>query len=185
MISSKEEIKEYIDADLDFIKERNLLLLWLKGSELYPIVKFITCLRHYEYYYNKSQEKRLSPADFFKKHLWRFFYRHTQLRYSLYIGVNCAGKGLHLMHPGFRRMMNQKLGENVTILPMVLIGKKHPNTSAKAVIGNNVYIGTGATILAPVKIGNNVVIGAGAVVTHDVQDGAVVGGLPAKELKSR
>jgi len=47
------------------------------------------------------------------------------------------------------------------------------------IIGNNVRIGSNATIL-PVKIGNNVVIGAGAVVTKDVPDHCVVKGNPAR-----
>jgi acetyltransferase-like isoleucine patch superfamily enzyme len=47
------------------------------------------------------------------------------------------------------------------------------------VIGNDVRIGSNATIL-PVTIGNNVVIGAGAVVTKDIPDNTVVKGNPAK-----
>ena len=47
------------------------------------------------------------------------------------------------------------------------------------IIGNNVRIGSNATIL-PVKIGHNVVIGAGAVVTKDVPDNYTVKGNPAK-----
>ena len=120
MILKKTDIKEYIDADLNFIRHRNLFVLWLKGSEFYPIVKLIVCLRHYEYYYNKAQVGKLSVIDFLKKHWWRFFYRRTQLKYSLYIGVNCTGKGLHLIHPGFRHIMEHTLGENCTVLPMVL-----------------------------------------------------------------
>ena len=46
-------------------------------------------------------------------------------------------------------------------------------------IGNNVRIGSNATIL-PVNIGNNVVIGAGAVVTKDVLDNSIIKGNPAK-----
>ena len=46
-------------------------------------------------------------------------------------------------------------------------------------IGNNVRIGSNATIL-PVTIGDNVVIGAGAVVTKDVSSNSVVKGNPAK-----
>lgn len=176
MITKKSEIKEYIDADLDFIKQRNLLMLWLRGSEFYPIVKLITCLRHYEYYFNKAQSSRLSPLEFFKKHWWRFFYRRTQLKYSLYIGVNVAGKGLHLIHPGFRYIMEHTLGENCTVLPMVLVGKKRPGMQASAIIGDNVYIGNGATVLAPVSIGDNAMIGAGAVVTHDIPASGVYGG---------
>lgn len=49
----------------------------------------------------------------------------------------------------------------------------------KTIIGNNVRIGSNATIL-PVKIGNNVVIGAGAVVTKDIPDGITIKGNPAK-----
>lgn len=49
----------------------------------------------------------------------------------------------------------------------------------KTIIGNNVRIGSNATIL-PVKIGNNVVIGAGAVVTKNIPDNAIIKGNPAK-----
>ena len=49
----------------------------------------------------------------------------------------------------------------------------------KTIIGNDVRIGSNATIL-PVRIGNNVTIGAGAVVTKDVPDNTVVKGNPAK-----
>ena len=67
---------------------------------------------------------------------------------------------------------------------MVLIGKKSPDLSYwQITIGDNCYIGTGATILGPVTIGNNVTIGAGAVVTKDVSDNVIVAGVPAKIVK--
>ena len=40
------------------------------------------------------------------------------------------------------------------------------------------------TILPGVTIGNNVVVAAGAVVTKDVPDNCVVGGVPAKIIKT-
>jgi serine O-acetyltransferase len=50
------------------------------------------------------------------------------------------------------------------------------------VVGDNVWIATGAKVLGPVKVGNNVVIGANAVVIRDVPDNSVVAGVPAKVI---
>ncbi len=52
-------------------------------------------------------------------------------------------------------------------------------------IGNDVWIGSHATILSGVQVCNGAVIAAGAVVTKDVPAYAVVGGVPAKVLKYR
>lgn len=49
-------------------------------------------------------------------------------------------------------------------------------------IGNHVFIGANATILPGVTIGDYAVIGAGSVVTHDVPNGVVVAGVPAKQI---
>lgn len=51
-------------------------------------------------------------------------------------------------------------------------------------IGNNVFVGTGTTILYDTKIGSNVIIAAGSVVTKDIPDNSVVAGIPAKVLES-
>lgn len=50
------------------------------------------------------------------------------------------------------------------------------------VIGDNVWIGAGATVVGGVTIGDRAVIAAGAVVTRDVAAGQVVGGVPARPL---
>ena len=56
------------------------------------------------------------------------------------------------------------------------------NLWKETIIGNNVSIGTNATIL-PVKITDNVVIGAGAVVTKDITVPGVYVGNPAKKIR--
>jgi acetyltransferase-like isoleucine patch superfamily enzyme len=61
----------------------------------------------------------------------------------------------------------------------------HPACKGDVVIGNDVWIGHGATILAGVTIGDGAVIAARAVVAGDVAPYAIVGGVPAREIKKR
>ncbi|WP_294590666.1 CatB-related O-acetyltransferase [uncultured Bacteroides sp.] len=53
------------------------------------------------------------------------------------------------------------------------------------VIGNDVWIGYGAVIMAGVHIGDGAIIAARAVVTKDVPPYTIVGGTPAKEIRKR
>ncbi len=53
------------------------------------------------------------------------------------------------------------------------------------VIGNDVWIGYEAVILAGVTIGDGAIIGTRAVVTKDVPPYTIVGGVPAKSIKKR
>jgi acetyltransferase-like isoleucine patch superfamily enzyme len=60
----------------------------------------------------------------------------------------------------------------------------YPSATAFLTIEDGVYIGAGAIILMGVRIGENSVIAAGAVVIEDVPPNTVVGGVPAKIIKS-
>ncbi len=53
------------------------------------------------------------------------------------------------------------------------------------IIGNDVWIGFEAVLLAGVTIGNGAIIGTRAVVTKDVPPYTIVGGIPAKPIKKR
>lgn len=53
------------------------------------------------------------------------------------------------------------------------------------VVGNDVWIGYEAVILAGVTIGDGAIVGARAVVTKDVPPYTIVGGIPAKPIRKR
>lgn len=53
------------------------------------------------------------------------------------------------------------------------------------IIGNDVWIGYEAVIMAGVTIGDGAIIGARAVVTKDVSPYTIVGGIPAKFIRKR
>ena len=86
-----------------------------------------------------------------------------------------------------------EIGDNALIGQQVVIAtlnhdlapdKRANMIPAPVKIGKNVWIGAHATILAGVTIGDNAVVAAGAVVTKDVPANSVVGGVPAKIIKT-
>ena len=54
----------------------------------------------------------------------------------------------------------------------------------KTVIGEGAFVGSDTMLVAPVNIGKGAKTGAGSVVTHDVPDGAVAFGVPARVKKT-
>jgi acetyltransferase-like isoleucine patch superfamily enzyme len=62
--------------------------------------------------------------------------------------------------------------------------RDNPVKCAEITIHSDVWIGCGCRILAGVEIGNRAIVAAGAVVTKSVLPHSIVGGVPAKPLKS-
>lgn len=63
-------------------------------------------------------------------------------------------------------------------------GKQYPQ-KGDIHIGNDVWIGYNATIMAGVSIGDGAIIATNATVIKDVEPYAIVGGNPAAEIKKR
>lgn len=70
-----------------------------------------------------------------------------------------------------------------TINHAIAPSEKRKNYYAPIKIGNNVWIGSNATILPGVTIGEWAVVAAGSVVTKDVAPYTIVGGIPARVIK--
>ncbi|ATG50537.1 maltose acetyltransferase [Brachybacterium vulturis] len=81
-----------------------------------------------------------------------------------------------------------QIGPNVQLLTPIHPTEPGPRRerwerAAPIVIGDNVWLGGGVTVLPGVRIGDNSVIGASAVVTKDVPAGVVAVGSPARVLR--
>lgn len=121
-----------------------------------------------------------------------FTYRTISIGDDVFIGRNCCFQSEH---------GTISIGDHVMFGPGVNIhGGNHDialgHTPMKSrskcmgddkevCIGNDVWVGANAIILAGVTVGNGAVIAAGAVVTCDVPELSIVGGIPAKVLRYR
>ncbi|ODA96299.1 transferase [Mesorhizobium sp. SEMIA 3007] len=108
----------------------------------------------------------------------------TRVGRNVFINQNCT----------FYDLGGLDIADDVLIGPNVsLITSGHPLepsrrrafTNAKPiVIERNVWIAAGATVIGGVTIGENAVIAAGSVVTKDVPANTLVGGNPARVIRS-
>lgn len=94
------------------------------------------------------------------------------------------GEGTVLGYGGLGIVIHERarIGRNCLISQQVTIGGRSGREGVP-VIGDHVRIGAGAKILGDLRIGDHAVVGANAVVTRDVAPGAVVAGVPARELR--
>lgn len=94
------------------------------------------------------------------------------------------GGGLYIPH-SFAIISVYKAGDNLSVLPGVVIGKKGKGDriDSNPTIGNNCTVFANSTIFGGIEIGSNVKIGAGSVVMKNIPDNAIVVGNPAKILK--
>ena len=176
MIKTKQDLKEYLAADLARYNHRPRWWTKFTFSETWMIYSYFKNLRYLEYYSNNKKWYTVLHLLF---HTLKD--RRMALKYQINVPKNALEPGFLLVHPGlFRVARYAHIGKNATVAPNVLLGDRKPFHSEKIEIGDNVYIGTGARILGPVTIGNNVTIAANSVVIKDVPDNCVVSGIPAK-----
>jgi len=72
-----------------------------------------------------------------------------------------------------------------SVAPGELIMEQPLKTKGGIIIEDDSWLGFGVIVLDGVRIGKGAVVGAGSVVTHDIPEGAIAAGVPARVLKMR
>ncbi len=176
MIKTKEDLKYYMLQD-----KLNLRVKNDKPKKYDEIWKYEIILRKHEYYNN------LEKKNIFQKILLNHYknkHHKLSIKYTTSIPINVCGPGLSIAHLGTIYINSKaRVGKNLRIQSGVTIGGVAKNKEAFPIIEDNVYIGSGAKIIGPVRVAKNVAIGANAVVCKDILEKSTSwAGIPAKKI---
>ena len=96
--------------------------------------------------------------------------------------IGSGTKAKHLSYIG-----DATIGRNVNIGAGTITANYDGKKKHKTEIGDGAFIGSGTTLVAPVRVGNGAITGAGSVVLRgmDVPDGGVVVGVPAAPIRKK
>lgn len=173
MIHTKADLHLYLEED------RKALGLerkhpYLVGDEIW---KFEIVLRKLEYY---SNNKGNMFATILRKY-YKLRFRRMSVRLGFSIPLNVFDYGLSIAHYGTICVNNKScIGKYCRIHEGVTIGA---SGGGAPIVGDNVFIGSGAKIIGEVSVANNIAIGANAVVTKSFkEEGITLAGVPAHKI---
>ena len=128
------------------------------------------------------------PRDFQRNNvLYHYPINHERLVIGKFCSIACGAKFLFNSANHTQRSLStyifpvlfEEWGLDVERVPEAWDNK------GDIIVGNDVWIGYEAVVLAGVAIGDGAIIGARAVVTKDVPPYTIVGGVPAKAIRKR
>ncbi|MCO4469865.1 serine acetyltransferase [Streptococcus infantarius subsp. infantarius] len=179
MITSKKEYLFYLEQDKKAlgIKKRFPSLI---GDEVW---KFQRRLRRTEFLKNTSGSN-LIKKFFYALSMIKF--HKLRVKYGFSIPLNVFGPGLSIAHRGTIVVNgNAKIGKNCRIQECTTIGATN-GSSCAPILGDNIFIGSGARIIGDIRIADNIAIGANALVCKDcLESGITIAGVPAKKISDK
>lgn len=174
MITNKNELRFYLMADRMMNRGVFSSSFSMRIKELLSpdfIMRFLVAMRYKSYY---QHIKRGGVMNILKYQLWSRRYHRISLKLGFSIGADVFGYGLMIPHWGTIVVGGSNRIGNYAVL--------HTSTcitdNAK-VIGNALYLSSGAKITSHVTFGDNVSIAANSVVNKDCSGNALLVGAPA------
>ena len=126
--------------------------------------------------WEKYGDQRFSPSIIIGNHCSIGEYNHITACNKITIGDGLlTGRFVYIGDNA-----HGELSEAESKIPPV---NRKLQSKGEVIIGNNVWIGDKATILAGVTVGDNVIIAANAVVTKNIDSNCMVAGVPAEVIK--
>lgn len=182
MILNKQDLKNYIKADMEFYYKQSRwdrFIYRITEDPVSLIARYLRYMRKEEYYFNSGKGK-------WGKVCYLFYFRkknHLGNRLGFKIPKNTFGPGLTIFHHG-EIIVNEsaKVGANCRLHGGNCIGNDGIR-DCSPYIGDNLDLGIGAKIIGDVHLGNFVRIGANAVVTKSFEEDSItLVGIPARKI---
>lgn len=167
-------------TDMEYFKITKIVQTTMKLSQS---LNHVTDTEQIRYYLGKIINTPIDESTTIFSPFYTNFGKFISIGKNVFINHSCS----------FLDMGGITIEDEVLIGPKVnLITENHPLDphdrkallTKPIIIKRRAWIGANATILPGVTIGENSVVAAGAVVSKDVPDNTVVGGVPAKFIKS-
>lgn len=175
MITSRSDLREYLRRDavahgLDRVRWRDMVVR--------PALHFQRRLRRAEYRTNCGR----GPVGRARGAMSRLVAHRHGTRLGFTVPVNVAGAGLCLPHVGTVVISRHAhIGEDCRIHAGTNIGEGQGGAPS---LGDGCYVGPGAVLIGGIFLGAGCIVGANAVVTRDFGPRSVIGGVPAKLIRT-
>ena len=176
MIRTKDELRFYIEADRMMNRGVFHYSLMQKLTQLFMpdyIMMYLEAMRKTSYY---SHQQGICNKIICIIHKKKF--KNLGMKLGISIGADVFGYGLVIPHYGTIVVGGSNRIGNYAVL--------HTSTCITAsdnVIGDGLYMSTGAKITSKVTLGNGVSIAANSVVNKDCGDNVLLAGMPAVEKR--
>lgn len=184
MIKTKKELIDILKMDA-LANNRTSLKVHNKTYDI--IWYYIVCMRKCDFYNSRYRDEHNKYLRYLKYKVFKRIHlkwKKLSIRLGITMGYSNIGGGFSIVHYGCIAINGGcVIGKNFRVHEGVCVGST--SGSNVPIIGDNVFVGSGAKIIGNIRIANDVQIGANAVVVKSIEEpGTTWAGVPAKKISN-